>query len=84
MVWAILGEPQSEAIKEILESRSDRIIAIVGGAILDETLKRTLEERLRNDRNISNKSFKLTGPLGNPGGGMAAFYAVVAGFDALS
>ena len=67
MVWAILGEDQSKAIREIVASDSDRIIAVVGGAMLDHTLQQTLIERLRQDKNMNKKLFKPNGPLGNLG-----------------
>ncbi|NQU60945.1 MAG: hypothetical protein HQ512_07425 [Rhodospirillales bacterium] len=44
MVWAILGAQQSKAMREILGSGSERIIAVVGGTMLDETLRNTLED----------------------------------------
>ena len=67
MVWAILGEEYNKAINEIIASDSDRIIAVVGGAMLDDTLRRTLEERLRDNKDINKKLFRATGPLGNLG-----------------
>ncbi len=67
MVWAILGEDQTNAIQEITASDSDRIVAVVGGAILDHTLRKTLEDRFRNNKDKNNKLFKPNGPLGNLG-----------------
>ena len=67
MAWAILGEDQTKAIKEIVASDSDRIIAVVGGALLDHTLRPTLEDRLRRNKDINEKLFKPSGPLGNLG-----------------
>ncbi len=67
MVWAILGEDQTKAIKEIVASDSDRIIAVVGGAMLDQTLRQTLEDRFRDNKDKNNKLFKPTGPLGSLG-----------------
>jgi hypothetical protein len=65
MVWAILSEDYNKAIREIIASDSDRIIAVVGGAMLDHTLRLTLETRLRDNKDINRKLFKPTGPLGN-------------------
>lgn len=65
MVWAIFSDEHRASIKEIVESRSDRIVAIVGGAILDNTLHRTLSERLRNDKDINRKLLRVNGALGN-------------------
>ena len=67
MVWAILGEEYNKAIDEIIASDSDRIIAVVGGAMLDDTLRRTLVERLRDNKDMNRKLFKPTGALGNLG-----------------
>ena len=67
MVWAILGEDYKKAIEEIVASGSDRIMAVVGGAMLDDTLRRTLEDRLRQNRDMNEKLFKPTGPLANLG-----------------
>lgn len=65
MVWAILGEEYHKAIDEIVASDSDRIIAVVGGAMLDDTLRRTLEDRFRQKKKMNEKLFRPTGPLGN-------------------
>ena len=64
MTWAIFEETHLGAIREILNG-SDRVVAIVGGALLDDTLRRTLRERLRNHKDIENKLFKVGGALGN-------------------
>ena len=67
MTWAIFSDEHVRAIGEIIQTRSERIVAIVGGALLDDTLRRTLAERLRNDKDISKKLLRINGPLGNPG-----------------
>jgi len=64
MVWALLGKAQGHAIQEIEDSQSERIVAIVGGAMLDDTLRRTLEHRLRKHKDINKKLFKPSGALG--------------------
>jgi hypothetical protein len=56
-----------KAIEEILKSSSERIAAIVGVTILDGTLRKTLEERLRDDKDGANLLFKSNRPLGNTG-----------------
>lgn len=66
MVWAIFNQNQGSALEEIDNSAaSDRVVAIVGGAILDESLKRALEQRFRTNTNVVDKTFKVSGPLGN-------------------
>lgn len=67
MVWAILGKDYNKAVQEIIASDSDRIIAVVGGAMLDHTVKYTLESRLRDNKDMNKKLFRPTGPLGNLG-----------------
>lgn len=64
MTWALFGE-QSKAVIEILQTSSDRVAAVVGGALLDSTLDRTLKERLRNDSDIAKKLLRVGGALGN-------------------
>jgi hypothetical protein len=65
MVWAILNEDQNTALREIVKFQSDRIAAILGGAMLDDSLRQTLEHRLRHDKDMNKKLFRVTGPLGN-------------------
>lgn len=65
MTWAIFSDEHIRAIGEIVQSGSERVTAIVGGAILDDTLRRTLAERLRDDKDIANKLLKVSGALGN-------------------
>jgi hypothetical protein len=66
MVWALFSEPQFRAIDEMVKFGSERIIAIVGGTLLDEALRLTLKERLR-ESGVSNKLFRVNGALGNLG-----------------
>ena len=66
MTWAIFSDEHLRAIGELIQNqRSERITAIVGGALLDDTLRRTLAERLRDDKDIANKLLKVSGALGN-------------------
>ena len=67
MTWAIFSAAHQSAIKEIMQSDSDRIVAIVGGAILDDTLDRNLSERFRDHKDTTRKLLKVNGPLGNTG-----------------
>jgi hypothetical protein len=72
MVWAILNPEQSAAIQELVDGqKSDRIVAIVGGTILDNSLASALRFRLRvaakGDTDIADKLFKISGALGNLG-----------------
>jgi hypothetical protein len=48
MRWAlILDRPHKTAVTEILNTKSARIIAVVGGGILEDTVEHTLEVRLK-------------------------------------
>lgn len=66
MTWAIFRDAHTQAIVEMLQDgATDRIIAVVGGALLDETLRRTVAERLINEEDTADKLLKAGGPLGN-------------------
>ena len=70
MVWAIGNVAQNAALKELIQSQSsDRVVAIVGAAILDDALKNAMVERFRStaghSRDMNEKLFRITGPLGN-------------------
>lgn len=65
MSWAVFDDAHIRAIGEIVQSKSDRVIAIVGGALLDDAVTKTLTQRLRDDADIINKLLKPTAPLGN-------------------
>jgi hypothetical protein len=69
MVWAIWGAEQNAAINELTHGQqSDRIVAILGGALLDDSLRRALELRLRakdGNTDMNEKLFRVNGPLGN-------------------
>ena len=50
MPWAVLADQETkdtDAILEMIASQSARVTAVVGGALLDEHIRRTLAERLR-------------------------------------
>jgi hypothetical protein len=69
MVWAILNPDQNAALKELIQGqKSDRVVAVVGGAILDNSLRLALEQRLRpknGKTDINEQLFRPAGPLGN-------------------
>lgn len=69
MVWAVLNPDQNVALTELIEGqKSDRIVAIIGGAMLDDSLRQALELRLRpkdGETDMNDLLFKPAGPLGN-------------------
>lgn len=66
MTWAIFDDKwHIQTIQEILNG-TDRVATIVGGALLEETLTRTLRERLRNDKDAFDKIARPSGALGSP------------------
>ena len=64
MVWALLNEAQSKGLHEIVESKSDRVAAILGAAMLDDSLRRALEFRFRPS-SLKDRVFEFGGGLGN-------------------
>ena len=67
MVWAVLANDQIAALEELRnQQNSDRIVAILGGAMLDDSLRQTLEWRLRHSEGI-NSNLDIGRPLGNLG-----------------
>jgi hypothetical protein len=68
MVWAVLNEDAIPAIRELLESQSDRVVAVVGASLADEHVRRALEWRLRakteKKDKILERMFGPNGPLG--------------------
>jgi hypothetical protein len=70
MVWAVGNSAQNVALKELIESQaSDRVVAIVGAAILEDSLLTVLVSRLRPSEpghlDVNEKLFKMNGPLGS-------------------
>jgi hypothetical protein len=70
MVWAIGNPAQNNALSELIKGQSsDRVVGIVGGAILEDSLQRAMVGRFRSSAghstNINNKLFKVGGALGN-------------------
>jgi hypothetical protein len=66
MVWSILNDAQNNALKEIVKSQSDRVAAILGGAMLDDSLQLSIKARLRAS-NLAERLFDIRGALGNLG-----------------
>jgi hypothetical protein len=67
MAWAMFNEAQRAPLLEIINSKSPRVIAILGGAMLDESLRRTIEMRFRPHENTNKRLFSIGGGLGNLG-----------------
>lgn len=73
MSWAIFTEDKYiQAVVELIAQfqfpgapGSERIVAVVGGAILEEIVERTLSERLINDAKEARRMLRPDGPLGN-------------------
>lgn len=70
MVWTVQNIRQSQAIQEIEDAESDRVVAIVAGAFVEERLRFALEYRLRegakrDGSTPKSKMFELNGPLGS-------------------
>ena len=52
MVWALVGGGYEDAIKEIKATKSHRVLAIVGSAIVEESLKRAQILRFRSGETV--------------------------------
>jgi hypothetical protein len=69
MVWALLNHDHAIATEEIsFFEKSDRVAAIIGGAMLDDALRKALQSRLRPqdvNTDMNDKLFRIGGPLGN-------------------
>jgi hypothetical protein len=69
MVWAIGNPAQNIALKELIHGQSsDRVVGIVGGAILEDALREAMIERFRDvtghNADMNEKLFRVGGPLG--------------------
>jgi DNA-binding MltR family transcriptional regulator len=66
MTWAILEDLRESHTKAIIEilTGSERALAVVGGALLDESVRRTLEARLLEDQETVTNLLGPDGPLG--------------------
>ena len=67
MTWAIFSDAHLRAIGEMITTSHPRMIAVVGGALLDDTLRRTLSERLRNDNKMRDRLIDMNRPIGSAG-----------------
>jgi len=73
MTWALF--PEERYLKGVLELMSagqsspspERVMAVVGGALLEEAVEGTIRERLINDPSVVNKLIEPDKPLGNMG-----------------
>ncbi|MHB8270999.1 hypothetical protein [Bradyrhizobium sp.] len=67
MVWPVLNGDQNTALKELIDQQqSDRIVAIVGASMLDDSLRQALEWRLRKS-SAASLLFSPQRALGNTG-----------------
>jgi hypothetical protein len=73
MTWAIFpGDRSARAVLELITanlvpSGSERVVAMVGGAMLEEAVDRTLRERLLNISGLVDNLLGVDRPLGNTG-----------------
>jgi len=63
-MWTFQNDQQMKAILELEGARSARVVAIVGGAVLEQCLQNSLQWRLLPDKVGIERMFKPTGPLG--------------------
>jgi hypothetical protein len=63
-MWFQLNQQQKDAVLELERSNSERIVAVVGGALLDQSLQVAVELRMRQDKDALRKVFKPNGPMG--------------------
>ena len=63
--WSILTIDQQNAISELEFSNSERVAALVGCAMLDQSLRLSIECRLRADKDMTRKIFAPSGTLGD-------------------
>lgn len=71
MTWAVfLEDKYTRAVIELLTeaaktSGSEKVVAVVSGALLEEAVDRTLRERLINDPGVIKNLLEADRPLGN-------------------
>ena len=65
MTWAIFSNSHVKGIGEMLTSGSERVLAVVGGALLEDTIHRTLSERLQDKPDVVKNLLEVDRPLGN-------------------
>jgi DNA-binding MltR family transcriptional regulator len=75
-MWALFpGDKNQQAVVDIITAGHETVKAVVGGALLDEHLTRTLKERLRDDEGFAEKFIlKQDAPLGNMGVKIGVLY----------
>jgi hypothetical protein len=68
MTWAILPDDKHKSgLIELLTTGSDRVVAVVGGALLEQAIDLTLRERLLNLPRLVDSLLEVDRPLGNMG-----------------
>jgi hypothetical protein len=68
MTWAIFPDDKhKQAVIELVTAGSERTIAMVGGALLEQAVDRTLRERLLDVPERVNSLLGVDRPLGNMG-----------------
>jgi hypothetical protein len=68
MAWAVFpGDEHERAVIELVTAGSERVMAIVGGALLEKAIDQTLRERLLDDPELINSLLSVNRPLGNMG-----------------
>lgn len=77
MTWAIFHDDHTAAIGELVSSPSERVSAVVGGALLDEHVRRTLSKRLRIS-GVATGLFKTDALIGNVGPKIDLLYLLYA------
>lgn len=63
MIVSTVGIPGVNDIITEINSGSDRVAAVVGGALIDEILRRTLRNSLRQDSKALDEAAQANGPL---------------------
>ncbi len=63
MVWAILNDDIHAAVNEFIDSPSSRVVAVLGGGVVEEALLQSLALRLRQS-SVQDTFFKPNGPMG--------------------
>jgi hypothetical protein len=64
MIWSVQNTEQIQAVGEIEHSRSERVIAIVCGAMVEQRLEIALKFRLHCHDHTQKQLFKPSGSLG--------------------
>ena len=66
MTWAIFPDDKhTSALIELLTTGSERVMAVIGGALLEQAIDRTLRERLLNKPDLVDNLLEVDRPLGN-------------------